>query len=78
MVQQCRLAIANLVFSYVSLNGNGYAFDQDFEILGFGNDSDCNDGGYWRCGTSTQTIVDRGGGNFEYRIPVARHRRITR
>lgn len=36
MVQQCRLAIANPVFSYVSLNGNGYAFGQDFEILGFG------------------------------------------
>lgn len=26
--------VANLVFSYVSLNGNGYAFDQDFDLLG--------------------------------------------
>lgn len=60
--------IANPVFSYVSLNGNGYAFDQDFEILSFGNSSDGNDCGYWGCGTSFKTIVDLGGGNFEYRL----------
>lgn len=29
-------AIANPVFGFVSLNGNGYAFDQDFEILSLG------------------------------------------
>ena len=66
-------AIANPVFSYVSLNGNGYAFDQDFEILSFGaglgaappGDNDC---GYWGCGTSSKNIVDLGDGNFEYQL----------
>ena len=60
--------IANPVFSYVSLNGNGYAFDQDFEILSFGDASDGNACGYWGCGTSYKEIVDLGGGNFEYRL----------
>ncbi len=61
-------AIANPVFSYVSLNGNGYAFDQDFEILSFGNPSDGNDCGYWGCGTSYKNVVDLGGGVFEYQL----------
>jgi len=58
--------IANPVFSYVSLNVNGYAFDQDFELLSFGDSSDGNDCGYWGCGTSYKNIVDLGGGGFEY------------
>jgi hypothetical protein len=49
-------AIANPFFSYVSLNGNGYAFNQDFDILSFGNASDGNDIGYWGNGASTKTI----------------------
>lgn len=61
-------AIANPVFAYVSLNGNGYAFDQDFEILSFGHPSDGNVCGYWGCGTSYKNIVDLGGGNFEYQL----------
>ncbi len=61
-------AIANPVFSYVSLNGNGYAFDQDFEILSFGSAVDGNSCGYWGCGTSTKNVVDLGGGNFEYQL----------
>jgi hypothetical protein len=61
-------AIANPLFAYVSLNGNGYAFDQDFEILSFGNLSDGNDCGYWGCGTSYKSVVDLGGGNFEYQL----------
>ncbi len=60
--------IANPVFSYVSLNGNGYAFDQDFEILSFGHPSNGNDCGYWGCGTSSKNVVDLGGGNFEYQL----------
>lgn len=60
--------IANPFFSYVSLNGNGYAFDQDFDILSFGNPSDGNDCGYWGCGTSYKDIVDIGGGVLEYRL----------
>jgi PKD repeat protein len=60
--------IANPVFSYVSLNGNGYGFDQDFEILSFGHADDGNDCGYWGCGTSFKNIVDLGGGNFEYQL----------
>ena len=60
--------IANPVFSYVSLNGNGYGFDQDFEILSFGDPSDGNDCGYFGCGTSFKNVVDLGGGNFEYQL----------
>ena len=60
--------IANPVFSYVSLNGNGYSFDQDFEILSFGNLVDGNDCGYWGCGTSHKNVVDLGGGVFEYQL----------
>ncbi len=58
-------AIANPVFSFVSLNLNGYAFDQDFEILSAGG-ADGNACGYWGCGTSAKTVVDLGGGNYEY------------
>jgi hypothetical protein len=61
-------AIANPVFSYVSLNGNGYAFDQDFDILSFGDSSDGNDQGWWGSGTSYKNVVDLGGGNFEYQL----------
>jgi hypothetical protein len=50
-------AIANPVFAYVSLNGNGYGFDQDFDILSFGDASDGNACGYWGCGTSYKNIV---------------------
>lgn len=60
--------IANPVFSYVSLNGNGYAFDQDFEILSFGDPSNGNSCGYWGCGTSYKQVVDLGGGKLEYRL----------
>ena len=60
--------IVNPVFSYVSLNGNGYAFNRDFDILSFGDSTDGNDCGYWGCGTSTKSIVDVGGGNIEYRL----------
>lgn len=66
-------AIANPVFSFVSLNGNGYAFDQDFEILscaacnidGAGTDA----GAYWGVSTTTQkTVVEVSPGVFEYRL----------
>lgn len=61
-------AIANPVFSYVSLNGNGYAFDQDFDILSFGHASDGNDPGYWGSGTSYKEVVEVLPGVFEYRL----------
>jgi choice-of-anchor C domain-containing protein len=60
--------VANPVFAYVSLNGNGYAFDQDFEILSYGDASNGNDCGFWGCGTSYKEVVDLGGGKFEYRL----------
>jgi len=60
--------IANPVFSYVSLNGNGYGFDQDFDILSFGDPSDGNTCGFWGCGTSSKNIVDLGGGILEYQL----------
>ncbi len=60
-------SVANLVFSYVSLNGNGYSFDQDFDILSVGG-VDGNVCGYWGCGTSYKNIVDLGNGEFEYQL----------
>ncbi len=60
-------AIANPVFAYVSLNGNGYAFDQDFDILSFGDPSDGNACGYWGCGTSYKQIVTVNG-QTEYQL----------
>jgi len=63
--------IANPFFSYVSLNGNGYAFDQDFDILSFGDASDPegpNYSGFWGNGTSSKNVVDLGGGTFEYQL----------
>jgi PEP-CTERM motif len=49
-------AIDNLFFAIVSLNGNGYRFDSDFEIVSTG-------AGYW--GNGTLTKVDLGGGQFQ-------------
>lgn len=60
-------AIANPVFAYVSLNGNGYGFDQDFDILSFGHSSDGNACGYWSCGTSYKQIVTVNG-KTEYQL----------
>ncbi|MCD6681440.1 MAG: PEP-CTERM sorting domain-containing protein [Burkholderiaceae bacterium] len=61
-------AIANPVFAYVSLNGNGYAFDQDFDILSFGNPSDGGNAcGYYGCGTSYKQVVTVGG-KTEYQL----------
>ena len=60
-------AIANPVFAYVSLNGNGYAFDRDFDILSFGDASDGNACGYWGCGTSFKQIVTVGSAT-EYQL----------
>ena len=68
-------AIANPVFSYVSLNGNGYGFDQDFDILSFGgpggdiDGNGANDIGYWGSGgTSSKNIVNDMMGNTEYQL----------
>lgn len=61
-------AIANPVFAFVSLNGNGYGFDQDFNVLSFGDPSDGNACGYWGCGTAYKNVVNLGGGNFEYQL----------
>ena len=62
-------AIANPVFSFVSLNGNGYRFlNQDFDILSFGDPSDGNACGWWGCGTVTKVVHDLGGGNFSYEL----------
>lgn len=60
-------AIATPVFAFVSLNRNGYAFDQDFEILSLGG-VDGNACGYWGCGGAIKNVVDLGGGNFEYQL----------
>lgn len=61
-------AIANPVFAFVSLNGNGYSFlNQDFNILSVGGE-DGNACGYWGCGGVTKNIVDLGGGDFRYEL----------
>lgn len=60
-------AIANPVFAFVSLNRNGYAFDQDFEILSLGG-VDGNACGYWSCGGADKVVVDLGNGKFEYQL----------
>jgi hypothetical protein len=51
----------------VSLNGNGYGFDQDFDILSFGDSSDGNACGYWGCGTSYKQMVTVNG-KTEYQL----------
>lgn len=61
-------AIANPVFSFVSLNGNGYAFlDQDFDILSLGG-VDGNACGWWGCGGATKVVTDLGNGHFSYAL----------
>ena len=48
--------VDNLFFAVVSLNGNGYRFNQDFEVVSTGP-------GYW--GNGTLTKVNLGGGQFQ-------------
>lgn len=60
-------AVANPVFAFVSLNGNGYAFDQDFEILSLGG-VDGKACGYWGCGGASKVVVDLGGGILQYQL----------
>lgn len=59
--------IANPVFSFVSLNGNGYGFTQDFDILSQGG-VDGNACGYWGCGTSYKNVVTLGDGSTQYQL----------
>lgn len=47
------IPIENPLFAVVSLNGNGYRFDRDFEILSYG-------AGYWGNGTLTKTNPEPG------------------
>lgn len=58
--------VANLYLSFVSLNGNGWGFDQDFELLSFtGGDVDgqgADGAGYW--GSGGVTRVDNGDGTY--------------
>ena len=65
-------SVGNLVFAFVSLNGNGYAFDQDFELLSSGSQNLDGNGtdacGYWGCGTSSKEVVEVSPGVFEYRL----------
>jgi hypothetical protein len=48
--------IATPVFAFVSLNRNGYAFDQDFELLSLGG-VDGNACGFWGCGGAERVVV---------------------
>lgn len=60
-------SVANIVFSYVSLNKNGYSFNQDFDILSVGSVNGKSPG-YFGIGTSRKEIVDLGNGQFEYQL----------
>ncbi len=51
--------VTNPIFAVVSLNGNGYRFDRDFEILGYGE-------GVWGSGTLTKQITTHPGGTVTY------------
>jgi hypothetical protein len=51
--------VTNPLFAVVSLNGNGYRFDRDFEILSFG-------AGYWGNGTLTRTVTTHPDGSVTY------------
>ena len=42
--------VSDIFFAVVSLNGNGYSFDRDFDILSFGL-------GYWGNGTLTKQVT---------------------
>ncbi len=59
--------VANPVFAFISLNGNGYGFDQDFDILSTGG-NEGNTCGFHGCGTSSKQIIDNGGGDIEYKL----------
>lgn len=48
--------VDNLFLAVVSLNGNGWIFDEDFEVVSYG-------AGYWGNGTLTRT--DLGGGQYQ-------------
>ncbi len=60
--------VANPVFSYVSLNGNGYGFDRDFDILSYAHIEDGNDCGFYGCGKSFKQVVQNPDGTTEYRL----------
>ena len=60
-------SVANLVFSYLSLNCEGYAFVGDFDFLSYGG-LDCNANGYFGAGSSYKQVIDLGNGDFEYRL----------
>ena len=49
------------------LERNGYAFDQDFELLSLGG-VDGNACGFWGCGGASKVVVDLGNGKFEYQL----------
>ena len=59
--------VANPAFAFLSLNGNGYAFDRDFDILSTGG-HDGNTCGIHGCGSSTKLIVEISPGVFEYQL----------
>jgi choice-of-anchor A domain-containing protein len=59
--------IGNPLFAFVSLNSNGYGFDQDFEILSYGSPSNGNACGYWGCGTAYKSVVAHTG-STEYQL----------
>ena len=52
----------------MSLNGNGYGFDRDFDVLGYGDSSDGNACGYWGCGTAARTLTTDSYGDPQYML----------
>jgi len=65
--------IANPVFAFVSLNGNGYSFlNQDFDILSVAGSNIDGQGvdacGYWGCGGVTKVVTNLPGGDVLYAL----------
>jgi hypothetical protein len=56
--------VADLALAFVSLNGNAFSFDRNFDILSYGDPSDGGNAcGFWGCGTATKTA---GSGAYPY------------
>jgi hypothetical protein len=58
--------VSNLAFAFVSLNGNAFSFDRNFDILSFGDPSDGGNAcGYWGCGTASKVVQT---GTYPYKV----------
>jgi hypothetical protein len=58
--------VSNLAFAFVSLNGNAFSFDRNFDILSFGHSDDGGNAcGHFGCGTAAKVV---GSGSYPYQV----------